>query len=71
MLHGLIKILSHSGAKNKTKRLKGFKFGTDFYWSFSNDNLAVKRLWTDGVCGVRGGRACARKCVLLPCLVLF
>ena len=28
MLHGLMKILSYDGAKKKTKRLKGFKFGT-------------------------------------------
>ena len=28
VLHGLMKILSHSGATKKTKRFKGFKFGT-------------------------------------------
>ena len=39
-----MKILSHASAKENTKRLKGFTFRTDYYWSFSNDIMAVKVL---------------------------
>ena len=40
----LMKILSYARAKNKRKRLKAFKLISHFYWSFSSDNMAVKRL---------------------------
>ena len=43
MLCGLIKILSHTSAKKKTERLKGFKFRT-FNGRFSSDIIAVKGL---------------------------
>ena len=39
----LIKILSHSSAKKKTEKLKGFDFRT-FSWSCSSDITAVKGL---------------------------
>ena len=41
MLCILIKILLHASVKQTTKRLMGFKF-SHFYWSFSNDIVAVK-----------------------------
>ena len=54
MLSVLIKIFSHASAKNKKKKAEGFQI-SQFYWSFSSDNLAVKGLMRGDLARERAG----------------